>query len=82
MQPSFTEEDLKITQRDFDMPRWGAASVIQVGNYLGISPAGVRRLVELEPTFPKPRKVLRSVRWNATDVIAWFESREETTNLK
>jgi predicted DNA-binding transcriptional regulator AlpA len=54
-------------------PKSGAVSVLDVAAYLDICPLGVRRLAEKDPTFPKPKRVLRSLKWDAKAVIQWFE---------
>jgi predicted DNA-binding transcriptional regulator AlpA len=54
-------------------PSSGAVSIDDVAQYLDISFMTVRRLMERDPTFPKPKRVLRSVKFNATEITHWFE---------
>lgn len=74
-----TKEKIKeITPIQFEMPASGGVTIYQIAYYLNISASGVRRLSDDDATFPKPRKLLRSIRWDAEEVIAWFKNRERT----
>jgi predicted DNA-binding transcriptional regulator AlpA len=66
---------LVTSDLDRQMPDRGGADAIQVGNYIGVSPSGVYRLEELDPTFPKSKKILRSRRWDSEAVIQWFKGK-------
>jgi predicted DNA-binding transcriptional regulator AlpA len=63
-------KQLEVTK---PFPTEGAVSIPEVAEYLGICNVGIYRLLELDPTFPKPKKILRSVKFNAKDIINWFE---------
>ncbi len=58
-------------------PKSGAVSVLDVAAYLDICALGVRRLVDKDPTFPKPKRVLRSLKWDAKAVTQWFEGNNQ-----
>lgn len=48
-------------------------SVRDVAGFFGVSSRTVRRMVEREPGFPRPVRVLGSIRWSVGEVRAWWE---------
>jgi len=55
-----------------ELPKRGGATAEQIANYLGVSCSTIYRLEAEDPTFPKPKRILRSVRWDVDEIIEWF----------
>ena len=62
-----------MNNANYIFPSEGAVGIEKVAEYLDISRAGVRRLIEKDETFPRPVKLLRSVKWSAKAVRKWFD---------